>query len=76
MQVWVNLEAVERFMKQKKLTRCGLAIKLGMTPSSIYRIFNGERKAGGKFQRGLISIGMNPNDIFLSSNSPNGENKR
>jgi hypothetical protein len=62
----VNLQKVEAFMARIIFpNRPGR--KMEISYSYLFRVLRGKRQAGGKFIDGLIKVGMNPDEIFLSN---------
>ncbi|WP_425060201.1 hypothetical protein SCACP_08700 [Sporomusa carbonis] len=64
--VIVNLDKVRVLMTKKKISEYGLSKLMNVSYSYVYRVMRGQRKAGQAFTDGLIRIGIEPNDIFLT----------
>lgn len=72
----VNLDRVQAFMKEKQISEPALARSMDISYSYLFRVLRGKRQAGGKFIDGLIKIGMNPEEIFLPTALPNGNDAK
>jgi len=73
---YVNLEKVKEFMEKEKYSEYELSKAMDISYSYLFRVLRGDRKPGAKFIEGLIKAGMRPNDIFLPSLLPDGNNKQ
>lgn len=72
---YVNLKKVEAFMNRHNFSEPALARQMDISYSYLFRVLRGKRQAGGKFIDGLIKVGMNPEEIFLSSSLPKGNRR-
>lgn len=68
----INLENIQKFMKENNYTEHSLAEAMGISHSYLFRVLRGARQPGRKFIEGLIQAGMSPEEIFLHKALPKG----
>lgn len=70
----IDLEKLQKYMKENKISEVKLAKMIGVDYSHVYRVFRGKRRPGTKFIAGLINcgLGLEFKDIFLRKQLPDG----
>ncbi len=53
--IQVNVEFLKNYIKEKGLSESELAISIGVAHSTVNRVLNGKRNAGGKFITGVLN---------------------
>lgn len=53
--IQVNVEFLKNYIKEKELSESEFAILIGVAHSTVNRVLNGKRNAGGKFITGVLN---------------------